>query len=163
MPALRLFLAAMVAPAMAQSASPIASFAQLFERPVAAKDIAGAVGDCVEADGGADRLADRGWKRVEIAGLSGEMLPYRRDPTGPVLVLPAVANPLRCWVMASPSDDRVIVVNAIGARLQVPNRGNAASPAWRTKDHTLTFDWMTAPGKPQMMRVEVYKFPQESK
>ncbi|MGT2514356.1 hypothetical protein ACVOMT_09085 [Sphingomonas panni] len=163
MPAGRLLLAALAAPATTQSAPPTASFAQLFDRPVAATDIAGAVGDCVEADGGADRLADRRWKRVEIAGLPGGMLPYRRDPTGPVLVLPSVANPLRCWVMASPSNDRVIVVNAIGARLQVPNLGNAASPGWRTKDHTLVFDWMTTPGKPQMMRVEVYKFPQESK
>ncbi len=131
--------------------------------PVDAAAIASAVGDCVAKDGDVESLVRLGYRKLGDMGTGGQMIVYRREAHGPLLILPDRKGALRCWVMANPRDDKAAVVNAISAKLGAANRGGAGTPGWRMGDYSLTFDWSDEPGRPPITRTEVYKIPQETK
>ncbi len=153
--------AASILPMAAVQAQDVDPMVRILGEPVRAAAIADAVGDCVAQDGNVDRLVRIGWARDAGSAITPEMTVHRRNAKGPLLALPVVDNPLRCWIMAQPADDRAMVVGAIDTRLGIPAT-ESASPGWRIGNHSITFDWFSEPGRPTMTRVEVYKIPQES-
>ncbi|MFN3677471.1 MAG: hypothetical protein ACK4TC_16005 [Sphingomonas pseudosanguinis] len=146
------------------AASPLAAqgtdarFEQIFGARAGATEIASAVADCVAQDGDVARLTGAGWTKVDAFG-GGQMMAYRRGDQGPILALPAKSNPLRCWIMARPSDDEATTTKAIDGRLGVA----AIGTTWRVGPHAVRMDWGATPDQRPVTRIEVYKIPQESK